>query len=298
MQIFSKIPRKLRSLLFRIYTGSRRWYYLYQKKSGQPIRFRLAGTTAISLYPEGQIAELLYTSRFERTELALVNAYLKPGMNVIDIGANIGLYSILADKAIIPGGRVWAFEPSSESHARLLRNLSLNSVTSVTPLKVALADADGGNLVLKREPGFRDGDRYLATGAGALYDSDQTSDPGDIETVPVATLDHYFDSHTEAPPRFDFLKMDIEGGEYNVFRGAKKLLNSNPGMLLMFECTMQGCQRAGHTQDDVFGFLRNLGFELYGWHRSGRRWESSRQLLLTAGNVWACRDKSFLPRLP
>jgi FkbM family methyltransferase len=298
MQIVRKIPKKLRFLLFWVYAGSRRWVYLRRQKAGQPINFRLGSATAISLYPEGQIAELLYTARFERVELALVNDYLKPGMNVIDIGANIGLYSILADKAITPGGQVWAFEPSAESYERLLRNLLLNQAASVRPLKMALAGTPGGNLVLKREPGFRDGDRYLAAHNGVLPVSDQIGDSGDIENVPVDTLDHYFEFLADAPPKFDFLKMDIEGGEYSVFQGARKLLQANPTIVLMFECTPQGCQRAGHTQDEVFEFLRSLGFELYAWHRSGKRWDSSRGLLLSAGNVWACRDRSLLPRLP
>ncbi|MDQ3012198.1 MAG: FkbM family methyltransferase [Acidobacteriota bacterium] len=298
MWLANKVPRKLRHGLMMIYSNTRRWHYLRRQQTGEPVEVHLPKGAGFRLYPEGQIAELLYTSRFEWRELAWVSAYLKPGMNVVDIGANIGLYSILADQAIQPGGRVLAFEPSAETHARLLRNLSLNQAASVTPLKLALADARGGHLVLKRDPGFRDGDRYLsAQPAPGSSVADQTGDAGDIETVPITTLDDYLAAEAAAPRKIDFLKMDIEGGEYSVFRGAAKTLTANAGILLMFECTPQGCQRAGHTQDDLYEFLRAMGFELYCWDRSSNRWDTRRELLLAAGNVWACRRNELLPRL-
>ncbi len=297
MQFVSKLLRKLRYSIFMIYANLRRWSYLRKQKSGQPIYFSLPNCTNIRILPEGQITELLYTSRFESRELALVSNYLKSGMNIIDIGANIGLYSILADKAINPGGKVWAFEPSSESYSRLLRNMSLNGVTSVLALKIALADKHGGNLVLKRDPGFRDGDRFLVMDSSIQSDVNQKGDSGDIEIVPVTTLDNYFYIQMETPPQFDFLKMDIEGGEFRVFRGAQKLLSQNTRLLMMFECTPQGCHRGGHTQEDVFMFLRGFGYELFCWNRSRQRWESNLEFLLTAGNVWACRDRILLPRM-
>lgn len=298
MRFANKVLRRLKRVPFTVYSSFRRWNYLRRQKAGRLVQHRLPGKAVINLYPEGQIAELLYTVRFERAELALVSACLKQSMKVVDIGANIGLYSIVADKAVKPKGRVWAFEPSSETYSRLIRNLSLNDATSVIPVRLALADKHGGSLTLKRDPGFRDGDRYLvAERAARSPDSGWPEDYGDSEQVQVTTLDHYLYTLVDAPHRIDFLKMDIEGGEFSVFRGATQVLTSNPKILLMFECTPQGCQRAGHKQEDVFRFLKDLGFDLYSWQRSIRDWETSGELLLAAGNVWACRGKELLPRL-
>jgi tRNA G37 N-methylase Trm5 len=88
---------------------------------------------------ERDIAEFLMVQRFyERTELALVSAYLKPGMTVIDVGANIGVSSILAQKRMKGTGIVWAFGPSSQSFERLEKNLELNRCQSVRPFREAL----------------------------------------------------------------------------------------------------------------------------------------------------------------
>ena len=65
------------------------------------------GDIKIRLYPEGEIAEFLaFPWLFEKTEVALTAAFLQPGMSVIDVGANIGLYSILANMRVRPGGTV------------------------------------------------------------------------------------------------------------------------------------------------------------------------------------------------
>ena len=75
--------------------------YHLQNPAGMPVSYRLPGGVELQLFPEGEVAEFLTVQRFfERTELALVSAYLKPGMTVIDVGANIGVYSILAEKRV------------------------------------------------------------------------------------------------------------------------------------------------------------------------------------------------------
>ena len=73
--------------------------YSQRNPAGKPVSYRLPGEVELQLFPEGEVAEFLMVQRyFERTELALVSAYLKPGMTVIDVGANIGVYSIFAEK--------------------------------------------------------------------------------------------------------------------------------------------------------------------------------------------------------
>jgi hypothetical protein len=95
--------------------------------------------------------------------------------------------------------------------------------------------------------------------------------------------------------RIDFIKADVEGAEYGVFRGAEKLLRSNPEILLLFECSAELCLRAGNKIDDVFNFLRSLDFKLFGWDKKHHKWQSNEEFLLAAGNIWACRDKKQLP---
>jgi len=140
------------------------WYgvlYSYKEKSGTPIKLHFACKTTICLHPKGQIAKLLYARQFEQHEINLVINYLKPGMNVLDIGANIGQYSLIADKIISPLGRVWAFEPSTENFDRLVANVSLNKAVTVNAVQLALGDVEDKMVALRRDPGLGDAERYL-----------------------------------------------------------------------------------------------------------------------------------------
>jgi len=63
----------------------------------------------------------------------------------------------------------------------------------------------------------------------------------------------------------------------------------------MFECTRQGCLCSGHSQEDVFHFLRDFGFGLYSWDARLKIWNADPEFLMSAGNIWACRDNMRLP---
>lgn len=304
MKFNVKAARKTVAIIFKPYNYYRHLLYKQKKKEylqkakkHNPIDYKISNDIVISLYPDGQIAELLYTSLFEQTEITLFIAYLKPGMNVLDIGANIGLYSIVADKIIGPTGRVFAFEPSSETYKRLLANLSLNKTSSVYPVKIALGDIVEER-TLKRDPGYGDGHRYFVNRENEnMQPSSNPDDSGDIESVKTTTLDQYMYEGNNESLCIDVMKMDVEGNEYSVFRGARKILTDNPDIALAFECTPHGCQYAGHTQEDVFRFLREFGFGIYCWDSKRRLWQSSTEHLVAAGNFWACRNKEQLPKL-
>jgi len=292
MKFISKVLRKIKYLV-------RKWLYLQCRKNGSSFRCSVAGSDiTFYLHPHGQIAEAFYTQEYEQTELALVTAGLRRGMNVIDVGANIGLYSIVADKLITPGGRVWSFEPSSETFECLVKNISLNNAESVIPVKMGLADTNGDIATLRRDPGFGDGERYLSSrqSDSRYRDSRSNKDSGDSEVVQITTLDHYVYTESVDMSHVDFIKMDVEGGEYDVLLGAQRVLVSNPNIVMMFEFSPVLCALAGHTQQDVYRFLSELDFQLYAWNRKQQTWDSDKALWLTAGNIWACRNKDLLPR--
>ncbi|MFZ4984162.1 MAG: FkbM family methyltransferase [Blastocatellia bacterium] len=286
------MKRFMRRLAVRLYVVTRRWLYRCRQTIGQPVTFHVAESIRIKLFPEGQIAELLYTSRFERRDLELVSRFLRPGMRVIDVGANIGLYTILADRCVSPDGRVWAFEPSGESRARLHRNLELNGVTTVHTIRAALSDKAGGELALARDAGRGDGERFLVDGRAGLHAVGES----DVELVPVTTLDDHFFAPDKDLERIDFMKIDIEGGELAVFRGARRLLTVNRDLVIMFESTPANSERYGYRQEELFEFLRGLGYRLFFWDREAADWAADEGRLKQAGNIWATREQVFLPR--
>jgi FkbM family methyltransferase len=259
--------------------------------AGKPVDYHLPGGVDLQLYPEGQIAEFLAFQRiFERTELALVTACLKPGMQVVDIGSNIGLYSILADRRVGKDGVVWAFEPSGESVNRLEKNLALNDCKRVRLARIALSDQPDTFLTLKSDRGFGDAYRYLLPSKAVGSEED-----GQTELVPVTTLDRW--AAENGVTKIDFLKVDIEGGEFRMFRGAQEVLKSNQDMLILFESEADWCKRAGCSQQDTFELLKSCGFKLFAWDTRLKQWTTDLQSLLRAGMIWACSDEKRLPQL-
>jgi FkbM family methyltransferase len=239
----------------------------------------------IRLHPQGQIAELLYTSDFEKEEITLVSEFIKPFDNIIDIGANIGLYSVLFRK--LSKGNIVCFEPSSESYDRLVNKLKLNKIDDITLYKVALSNILDQYLELVRKPGYKDGDRHLNS-----LNLTQ-ADGGDIEKVFCTTLDSYFLNND----KIDFIKIDIEGGELNAFKGAENLISSNPDIAIMFECTAHNCKQFGYERQDVFNLLKSFGLNIYAWNNNLFEWVSGEEYMNQTENFWAIRDDKKLPRL-
>jgi FkbM family methyltransferase len=203
-------------------------------------------------------------------------------MRVVDVGANIGLYSILAASRLGDTGRVWAFEPSRESYDRLLRNLELNRCSCVQPIQAALGDAPNRSSTLLSDAGYGDAYRYLSPA------SEHEPRGASGEVVRETTLDACAAEY--AINRIDFIKIDVEGGEYRVLLGAKETLTANQNVRVVFESEADWCERAGCRQQDAFELLRAAGFQLYAWDRAKKNWTTNERELLRAGMVWASRS--------
>jgi len=257
--------------------------FMLHHRSGEPVGYSLPGRVDLKLQPRGDVAGWLwYAPFFERRQLRFVAALLRPGMRVVDVGANAGLYSILAGRLVGDEGQVWALEPSSDTFSLLLENLELNAPLPVTPLRVALGDAPK-TMRLVSESGFGDAYRYVV-------DDSASSVQG--ESVWVATLDTLDAEHSLAP--VDFIKLDIEGGELLALRGARRVLESSERVVIMFESDPEWCKRSGYRREEVVELLRSLGFGIYSWSARLRRWQA------TAGlpgedMLWAARDAHLLP---
>lgn len=209
-----------------------------------------AGDTVVRLYPDGQIAELVWLDCFEHAERDFIAAYARRGMHVFNIGANIGLYSILASLRVGPDGKVHAFEPSTETYARLMRNLRLNGCDNVTAVQLALADTRS-KLLLRADPKnpLLDGHRFVESPSSTkqLLASD--------ELVQAVTLDDYIAGHDAL--RIDFIVMDVEGAELAVLRGGRESL-SRFGPTILLECSRH--------QKETEDLLRKLGYGFWTWN--------------------------------
>jgi FkbM family methyltransferase len=189
---------------------------------------------------------------FENKERAFIEGFLRPGLVVVDIGAHHGFYSLLASKKVGPTGRVLAFEPSPRERSRLLRHLRLNSCLNARVWDCALGQADG-NADLFVVDGTE-------TGCNSLRPPN-ASQPAKTVPVKVASLDDCLER--EGIDHVDFIKMDVEGAEVEVLKGATRLLDRRPRPVLM--CEVQDIRTApwGYPAKEIVDFLSHREFQWF-----------------------------------
>ena len=143
--------------------------------------------------------------------------HLRPGEQVIDVGANYGQYTVLFAALTGPAGRVVAFEPEPKARELLARNVAINDFgRRVTIEPFAVSDSAG-----RHEFFARPGDNMSSLHRGGLGTNAEASDVQRTQ-VDTVRLDDYLQRNGPAEP--DWLKVDAEGAEIDVLRGAPRLL--------------------------------------------------------------------------
>lgn len=216
-----------------------------------PQRVRL-GAASVWLNPEDPVVSGALTFRvYERGEIAFFRSRFHADMTFVDVGANVGLYSALALST--PGfrGRVLAIEPHRESRVYLEKTIQSNAAARAFAAIVGLAASDRAEtLTLYQNPDNK--------GDNRLY-----PDPllhGE-ETVGADTLDNICRQHGIASA--GFIKIDVQGAEAKVVRGASGLLSASRDCILMTEFWPYGLARCGGDGLAYLEMLRDLGFRLY-----------------------------------
>lgn len=182
--------------------------------------------------------------RMGREDRAWLERAIQPGAHVADVGANIGLYTLLLARLTGPAGRVYAFEPDPLMGQALRANLATHGAGHIELFPFA-AGAATGHAVLQRNA-VNSGDNRLGAATGTGWHASQ-------ESVPVRPLDEML-----AGRRVDFIKMDVQGWEAEVLRGASALLEANPGLRIYFEFWPHGLERAGTSVPQLASLLRDL----------------------------------------
>ena len=170
--------------------------------------------------------------------------YLGPGMNVIDAGAHLGVFSLIAAKAVGPHGKVFAFEPVPKFAAKVRRNALANGLTNVEVVELGLSDSEGTALCFDYASGtslFRKPGRRAST----------------TWQVRLTTLDMWAEQHEVG--HVEFLKVDVEGAEISLIRGGETFIRSQRPMLFI-EFNRLSQSAAGHSCEELFELLVKLGY--------------------------------------
>jgi FkbM family methyltransferase len=183
------------------------------------------------------VLEPLVTEIFEKT--------IRKGDVVLDIGANIGYYTLIAARKIGAEGRVYAFEPEPANFELLKKNVKLNNYRNVVLENKAVSNKNGTSKL------------YIHPTSTGGHSLTQKSDVQiQVETV---TVDSYF----EKMERIDLVKMDIEGAETLVIQGMSDVLRKNKQLKIIMEFDLKTVRHAGFTLRQLTEPLFNHGFRAY-----------------------------------
>jgi FkbM family methyltransferase len=219
----------------------------------RPIQVGIAGH-ALRLVPEGAIAEGFWSGMtHESPEVTLICRLLHEDSVFLDIGANVGIFSLAAAKTA-PSAKIVAFEPTSETFDRLSRNIRLNDASNVEPLRFAVGKASGTAMLTLNASG-KDGLNTLGR------PSHPDSEPVGEEVVPVTTLDKFLESFDEQ--RVDLVKVEAEGAELLIFQGARNLLQRPDAPLMLYEAYPSNTRGFGYHPVEICWYLEGLGFSLF-----------------------------------
>jgi FkbM family methyltransferase len=207
----------------------------------------------VRLVPRGATAGDFWAGlRCETHEVTFILSVLEPGMIFFDVGANAGLFAISAARKI--GGRdVFAFEPCSSTYELLKQNLLLNHLAEVNVLQTALGDSVGVGVLQVNARG-KDG---LNTLGKATHPDSQVVGQEDVR---ISTVDVFMSDHNV--PRVDVMKVDIEGAELMLFRGARNLLERKDAPLILYEGFGFLTRGFGYHPVEILWFLESCGYTL------------------------------------
>ncbi|MDO4582864.1 MAG: FkbM family methyltransferase [Planctomycetia bacterium] len=182
------------------------------------------------------------------TELFLKS--IRPGEIVIDMGANIGYYTLLASRLVGPTGKVYAVEPARLTRERLLRNLELNHITNVVVLPYGAWDEEGETYL-----NFHTEER----GRSSVI-ANETQEKIVQEKILLKPLWDLIPS--EEYSRIRLVKMDVEGAEQRALKGLLPIFEANQPMTLFSEVIPDSLKALGGDADEYIQFLKSLRFDI------------------------------------
>ncbi len=193
----------------------------------------------------------MVVDRYEQATTDLFRQLLQPGMVVVDIGAHVGYFSLLAAELVGSGGTVYAFEPEPDNHALLKKNIELNGYTNILAQRKAVSSNSGlTDLFLSA----------LDSGSHSIHAAGARGVTGTAR-VEATTLDAFLDA--QGWPQVDLVKIDVEGAEVEVLEGMSQLLDRRRDLKLVVEFCPLLLQLAGVLPSALPDKLTSLGFAVH-----------------------------------
>ena len=198
--------------------------------------------------------EILFHGYYEPHLARLIRAVVQPGAACLDIGANIGCYTLVMAFAAGSDGKVVALEPHPGVAERLSENVALNRLRNVSIVRAALWHSDGVATLHSYEPGSS------KKGISSLKASESARHAIEVPTVSGKALEEKF--HFTS---LDLIKIDVEGAEMVALQELSDLIETHRPSLII-EYRRQHWERFGSSIEDALGMLRDWRYTVYAAH--------------------------------
>lgn len=220
------------------------------------------------LNPEKYLDQtIINTGIFEEKSTLAVKRLVKKNDIVLDIGANIGYYTVIFSHLVGSNGKVLAFEPTKHYRKILKQNLRVNRILNCKVFDFGLSDR-------KEQQKICIGD----CSATIHWTSDEK--PKDTEMIALISLDEFIKSNPLK--KINFIKIDVDGHEPLFFKGAWKTLEKYNPVVLM-EINQENYLRAGFTAWDFYDLLKRKGYKIYS-EDNLKEFETKRDFLIKCAN--------------
>lgn len=262
----------MRALLARIFRiifkipFFRKYFFWFHKRIFYPLnlfknvtrKVKINNNIIFSLNINDWVQENLYfLGEYEKAELKTLDIFLKEDSTFIDLGANIGLYTLYASRLVGKKGHVISFEPFKENYKTLIKNISLNECSNILAENLAISKKNEIiNLYWNVE------DRNLGM-VSTTYNIKNSKS----EIANAVSLDYYFKKNNIG--RIDFIKIDIEGFEYQALLGMKEIL-SNYNPILLIEILPEKGSSELSNAFRIANFLKEFNYIKYYIDDSGK----------------------------
>lgn len=223
-----------------------------------PLRVEIDGLTLYGYLRHRSFLEGISTGRYEAYTRALYEKALQPDIIVVDGGAHIGLYSLLAARQVGTNGKVFAFEPDSYNFRALVFNIKKNNHSNVIPIQKALFNSSGDRFFYES--------RGTISGALAYREGCEQTHQGVY--VQVTTLD---DELRDLATDSILIKLDIEGSEPLALQGMSNILREIRSVVLIAELNPHALHHAGLSPKDLIVGLERCGFQVYAVDEVGNK---------------------------
>lgn len=250
------------------------WDNLFRGK--EFFEYKLSDDIKINLYKDSILSRLIFNG-FEKEETDYLFSVLDVGDVFIDIGANVGLFTLIASRIVGEKGKVVCFEPAPITYTRLVENCKLNDLKNIDHRNIGLSDKSS-------ELTF-----YLSDNGHDAWNSFAPSQDNKLESsieVLVSTLDLELKNIEKV--KIKLIKIDVEGWEKFVLNGGKDFFQKY-SPIVMVEFTEENTFNAGYPVHEIYDIMQDFG---YVWHtiKNGKLVLETKKLYYPYNNLIAIKN--------